>query len=390
MSNTKIFNFWHTTFMGVFLLLLIIIIDTITNTFDINKYIWDFKYYIAFAKDGFDMKDLISPVAYRYMTPFLASLIHGIFHVSIPEAFKVLAYIGLWLQLMGIYIFILFYTKSIKGAIVATLSVAFSAVNVKFLLFDPYRPDLFAYFIVTVAVYLAFEKRVLWLMLVTAIGVQFREFTLVPLLAYFMSLVLNKEWQEIKIYVVPFIFTLIISVFVPRWVIPITESYQYVKNFNDLLTVPLNKWRSFNWLYTILIYFMPTFILLSIARVKNLKEKITYEYFTFILMYTLLVALLSMYGGTDLSRFTTFMFIPQIIFVGYLSIYASKIELIYLLVTVFIFNKIHTQIIVGDVNWYGGYDNIVTSSTYMHLIWMSIIIVGAIILRFIEKIKFFK
>jgi len=386
MQRVKIFNFWSTSIVGVSLLLLIIIIDLLTNTFDINKYAWDFKYYIAFAKDGFDMKDLISPVAYRYMTPFLASGVHSVFHISIPEAFKVLAYIGLWLQLMGIYLFILYYTKSMLGAMVASLSIAFSVVNVKFLLFDPYRPDIFAYFIVTIAVYLAFEKKVLWLMLVSAIGVQFREFTIVPLFAYFMSLLLNREWKEIKLYLVPLIFTLIISVLVPRWIIPITESYQYVKSFNDLLMVPLNKWRSFNWLYTILIYFLPTFILLTLTRVKSLKEKITYQQFTFILMYTLLVAFLSMYGGTDLARFTTFMFIPQIIFIGYLSIYASKIELIYLLVTVFLFNKIHTQIPIGDVNWYGGYDNIVTTATYMHLIWVVIIVVGATILRKVLQI----
>ena len=381
MSKVKIFNFWNITLIGTVLLALIVMIDMVTNTFDLDKYAWDFKYYIAFAEDGFGMKDLISPVAYRYMTPFFAAGLHYLFPLSIPEAFKVLAYIGLWLQLMGIYLFVLYYTKSLTASVVATLVTAFSAVSVKFLLFDPFRPDIFAYFIVLIAVYLAFEKKVLWLMIVTAVGLQFREFTIIPLIAYFVNLTLHKEWQELKIYILPLIFTLILSVLLPRLLIPVIESYQYVKNFEDLLAIPLDWWRNFNWLYTILIYFLPTFILLTRDRFKEIKKKMPPQDFTFIIIYTLLVALLSMYGGTDLARFTTFLFIPQIIFVGYMTSFASKIELVYLVVTVFLFNKIHTDIPIGDVNWYGGYSNIVTHGTYMHLMWMVLIILGAIVLR---------
>lgn len=381
MNKAQKLRFSQTSFVGIAILILLVIIDMMTNTFDLDKYAWDFKYYIAFAEDGFAMKDLISPVAYRYMTPFLAAGIHAISPLSIPESFKVLAYIGLWLQLMGIYLFVCYYTKSYKGAMVATLATAFSAVNVKFLLFDPFRPDLFAYFFVLIAVYLAFEKKVLWLMVVTAIGVQFREFTILPLVAYFINLVLHKEWHELKLYILPLIFTLIVSVLLPRVLIPVTESYQYVKGFEDLISIPLDWWRDFNWMYTIIIYFLPVFILLTRKRFQKIKKIIPRQHFTFIVIYTLLVALLSMYGGTDLARFTTFLFIPQIIFIAYLTPLSSKAEWIYLLVTVFLFNKMHTNIPVGDVNWYGGYANIVTHGTYMHLLWMAVILIGAMILR---------
>ena len=389
--NIKISNIWNITIVGSFLMILIAIIDMLTNTFDINKHFWDFKYYIAFAEDGFNTEELISPIAYRYMTPFLAAGLHNLFPLTIPEAFKVLAYIGLWLQLVGIYVFVLYYTDSFWGAIVATLATAFSAINVKFLLFDPFRPDIFAYFIVVIAVYLAFKKKVLWLMVVSAIGVQFREYAIVPLITYFINLTLNKEWQELKTYILPFIFTLIISVLLPRLLIPVTESFQYVKSLEDLLIVPLNWWRNFNWAYTIIIYFLPLSILLTRGRFKEIKKKMPSHDFTFILIYTFLIALLSMYGGTDLARFTTYLFIPQIILIGYLSTYATKLELIYLVVTVFLFNKIHTDIIVGDFYWYGGYDNIVTHATFMHLLWMALIIIGAILLRVVtQKINYLK
>jgi len=380
-SKIKLLNVWHITFVGTVILMLLILIDKITNSFDIDKYVWDFKYYIAFAEDGFAMKDLISPVAYRYMTPFLASGLHQIFSLSIPESFKLLAYIGLWLQLVGIYFFVLYYTKSLRGAVFATLVTAFSVVNVKFLLFDPFRPDLFAYFFVLVAIYLAFRKKVIWLLVISAFGVQFREYAIVPLIAYFINLIIHSKWQEFKIYILPFVLTIVLSVIMPRMLIPVTESYQYVRSLRDLFIIPLDGWRDFNWLYTILIYFLPIFIMMTRDRLKIIKNKIPAQELTLITIYTLLIMLLSMYGGTDLARFTTYLFIPQIILIGFWSDYASKLELVYMLVTVFLFNKIHMEIPIGDVNWYGGYSNIVTSATYMHLLWMTLIIIGANILR---------
>jgi len=371
--------------MGALMLMVLVVIDMMTNELDINKYNWDFKYYIAFAEEGFGMKDLISPVAYRYMTPFFAALLHAVLPVSIPEAFKVSAYMGLWLQLMGVYLFVCYYTKSFRGAVIAALVTAFSAVNVKFLLFDPYRPDIFAYAIVLAIVYLIFEKRVLLAMMASAIGVQFREFAIVPLIAYFASLVVSQEWHTFRRYIIPLMITLVVAVLLPRVIIPVTQSYQYVKGIADLWRIPMDWWRDFNWLYTIIIYFLPTYVLLTKERFRKIKESIAPEHMRFLVLYTLLVALLSLYGGTDLSRFATFMFLPQIIFVGHLSMYAYRAELIYLIVSVFLFNKIHTDIPVWDFNlaldWYGGYANLVTKGTYIHLLWVVLIVAGAIAVR---------
>jgi hypothetical protein len=262
---------------------------------------------------------------------------------------------------------------------------AFSAVNVKFLLFDPYRPDIFAYAIVLAIVYLIFEKRVLLAMMASAIGVQFREFAIVPLIAYFASLVVSREWHTFRRYIIPLMITLVVAVLLPRVIIPVTQSYQYVKGVTDLWRIPMDWWRDFNWLYTIFIYFLPTYILLTKERFRKMKERIPAGHMRFIVLYAMLVALLSLYGGTDLSRFATFMFLPQIIFVGYLSIYAHRVELVYLIVSVFFFNKIHTEIPVWDFNlsldWYGGYANLVTKGTYMHLLWVVLIVAGAVIIR---------
>jgi hypothetical protein len=376
-------------FAAIGWLLLIIFIDIMTNRLDISKYAWDFKYYIAFAKEGFAMKDLISPVAYRYMTPFLAGGLHRIFGISVTDAFIILSYIGLWMQLMGSYLFVLYYFKSFKAAVSATLVVAFSAVNVKFLLFDPFRPDLFGYIFVLLGTYFALKKQVWALILVSAFGVQFREFALVPLVAYIAVLFVSKDWNTLKRYGLWFVAAFFISVVVPRMTIEITQSAQYIQKLEHLWLIPMDWKRDFNWLYTILVYFLPVFLLITPSRVKKLLKHIPDMHKRYIVFYTLLVALLSMYGGTDLARFSTYFFMTQIIIVGCFALYASKAELIYMTVAVFWFNKIHTPIPVWDfnlyLNWYCGYANIITEGTFRHLYTEAALIIGAVALRLIER-----
>jgi hypothetical protein len=52
-------------------LLLVTTIDLLTNSIDIGRFDWDFRYYIDMAERGFGAS-LASPFAYRYLTPMLA------------------------------------------------------------------------------------------------------------------------------------------------------------------------------------------------------------------------------------------------------------------------------------------------------------------------------
>ena len=115
-------------------------LDILTNSIDTHKNAWDFLYYIALAKDGFNAVPLASPFAYRYLTPFL---VHGLslLGLTIAQGFDLIAYFGAIAQLAGIFFFVDWLAKSRKGAYLAMGVTALSLYNVKFLLFDIYRPD---------------------------------------------------------------------------------------------------------------------------------------------------------------------------------------------------------------------------------------------------------
>ena len=108
--------------------------------------------------------------------------------MSTEAGFRGLAYFGAALQLLGVFLFTHWLTRSAKGALIALLVTAFSLFNVKFLLFDVYRPDHLAYALILLQTYFALEDRFWPLLFSTILACQFREFNLIPLVAYLFAL----------------------------------------------------------------------------------------------------------------------------------------------------------------------------------------------------------
>ncbi|MBK9778876.1 MAG: hypothetical protein IPP55_02320 [Anaerolineales bacterium] len=122
----------------------ILLLDLLTNSLDTTRNVWDFVYYISMAKDGLNAEPLASPFAYRFLIPGLVNLLSRT-GLSIESGFKLIAYIGAFTQLTGIFLFVRWLGRSSRGAWIALLVTAFSLFNVKFLIFDPFRPDHLAY-----------------------------------------------------------------------------------------------------------------------------------------------------------------------------------------------------------------------------------------------------
>ncbi len=107
--------------------------------------------------------------------------------------FYVIAYLGAIAQLTGIFFFTNWLTRSRKGAYLAMLVTALSLFNVKFLLFDIYRPDHLSYALILLQTYFAFKKKFLPLLITTIIASQIREFNIIPLIAYLISSWYSEE-----------------------------------------------------------------------------------------------------------------------------------------------------------------------------------------------------
>ena len=335
--------------------LLIIIIDLLTNTINTTQNQWDFAYYIALAKDGFNAEPLASPFAYRFFTPGLVHLL-SLTGLSIENGFLVIAYFGAIAQLMGIFYFVQWLTKSNRGAWIALFITAFSMFNIKFLVFDPFRPDHLAYALILLQTYFAFERRFLPLLILTIIGSTIREFTLVPLAAYLFMVAQDSKMRTLAakqgliaaILVLP-------AVFLPRYLIPVTENFQLIGLSTEglLNAIALFFIPSFpiNFIFSIIAYILPLFLLANLTDIRTAFQQLPDSRRSYLIGYSVLVLILSFFGGTDYNRFATFLFLPQIILIGLLD-QVSNTKLALTFFCLFIFNRLWMHIPDWDVQTY--------------------------------------
>jgi hypothetical protein len=331
-------------------------LDLLTNAVDTKKYAWDFVYYIAMAKDGIQAQPMASPFAYRYLTPLIVNGITGISNLSIENGFLVIAYLGAVAQLTGIFFFTYWLTQSRKGAYLAMFVTALSLFNVKFLLFDIYRPDHLAYALILLQTYFAFKKKFLPLLITTIIASQIREFNIIPLIAY---LVVSWRAEERATTFTRAFFSalfLLPAIILPRALIPVTENYQIVNlSSNGILTallLPLIPTVDINFIFSIFAYLLPLLFIADIKTIKSTLAGLPNDQRQYLYAYTILVLILSFFGGTDFFRFATFLFLPQIILIGLIAPQKSKLQIGAMLAVTFIFNRIWLPFPIWDKNQY--------------------------------------
>jgi hypothetical protein len=351
-------------------------LDILTNAIDTKKYAWDFIYYIAMAKDGLNAQPLASPFAYRYLTPLIVNGISRISSISIENGFLLIAYPGAIAQLAGVFFFTNWLTKSYKGAYLAMLVTALSLFNVKFLLFDIYRPDHLAYALILLQTYFAFEKKFLPLLILTIIASQIREFNIIPLAAY---LIASWHSQERASFIRETFLSasfMLPAILLPRVLIPVTQNYQIVGlSQNGLLSailLPLIPAVDINFIFSLFAYFLPLLFIADIKTIKATLSNLPNDQRNYLYAYTALVLLLSFFGGTDFFRFTTFLFLPQIILIGRIAPQKSNIQIGLMLVVTFIFNRIWLPFPIWDkdqyLDFYGGFSLRLNSATWVRFL----------------------
>ena len=362
---------------------LVLLVDALTNGVT-EKYLFDSNFYLGIAERGFETDLLVAPFVYRYATPLLARTLHEYAGLSIYKSFKLIAYIGLVSQLFGIYLIVHFLTRSRKSAYVGMLVVAFSMYNLKYLLFDVYRTDTLAYSIVALCIWFALKGQFFPLILITAIGLQVREFIAVPLLAFVAVRLQQEGFRESLRYIVISLLCFFIAAGLPRLLIPIVRNEQDVKfsleGLQHLLYL-LSLWkRDVNLVYVCFAYFLPFFILYRPLKQKAIKEMLNTEHRLYFLNYVGLILLLIIVGGTDMERFASYFFLPMAVFVGILVTNQSLISIIILLILQFIFNRIWLLFPIWDydlfASFYGGWSNIINPRTiwrYVELITYAVL-----------------
>ena len=175
-------------------IVIVVSFQSSTNFIDVSKFTWDNVRYLAMAQTWFSIETMTSPFAYRWGTPALARALSDAFSVSLTFGFQLVAWVGAVAQLVAVFWLVRAVFSSSKAGWAGLVVTALSVWNVRFLLFDPFRPDHLAYPIVILASLAALKRQWWWLLGLTLLGFPFREFTVIPLLAALATLVTTREF----------------------------------------------------------------------------------------------------------------------------------------------------------------------------------------------------
>jgi len=369
---------------------LVLLVDALTNGVT-EKYLYDSNFYLGIAERGFETDLLVAPFIYRYAPSLLAGALFHLTGLSLYKIFKLITYIGVLAQLLGIFLIVHSLTCSRKSAYVGMAVVAFSMYNLKYLLFDVYRADALAYAIILLCTWLVLKGRFFPLILITVIGLQVREFVAIPLLA-FLSVQLRQEGIRKSLrYIFISLLGLFIAIGLPRLFIPIIANDQEIKlsqeGIQHLLNLLLYLKRDLNLVYVCFAYFLPFSIFYRPSKLKDKYRVLKAEQWSYFLHYVGWVFLLIIVGGTDMERFASYFFLPMAVSVGFLVENQPVISIIAALFLQFIFNRIWLPFPIWDfdlfANFYGGWSVFITTTTiwrYVEVVTYAVL--GNIILNF--------
>jgi hypothetical protein len=137
---------------------------------------------------------------------------------------------------------------------------------------------------------------------------------------------------------------LFIALALPRILIPVTLNFQVfdysLKGLLIALTLPIILLLDVNFYFCIFAYLLPLLFLASPRAIKTTFIQLSKDQQRYLIAYTLLVLLLMCLGGTDIYRFATYLFLPQIILVGMVAPIISSYQIVLMLMITTIFNRL--------------------------------------------------
>jgi hypothetical protein len=375
--------------------LLVVLLDALTNSLDTVKFSWDFRYYIAMAQRGL-VPPLASPFAYRFLTPLLVRIISMELQTPVEAGFDLVARVAAAAQLVGVFLLARWYSRSTRGAWVAMLATAFSLYQVKFLMFDAFRPDHLAYPLILLQVYLALTGRFWPLWIVTIIGCQVREFAAIPLVAWAAASLWdarqsgNQFARSIALrQAVISALGLALALLVPRLLIPIAEDFQFASLTRDGLLravlAPLIPIRDVNFIYSLVAYSLPILMLASPRQLLVVAAESRRWDRLFLGTYCVLVLVFSFLGGTDFYRFSSYLLPVMALALAKLTNRSTPAQVMVMLAAVFVFNRIWLPFPQTDLDhyldFYGASGTHFTLATALRVVELAVLLAVGLLMR---------
>ena len=156
---------------------------------------------------------------------------------------------------------------------------------------------------------------------------------------------------------------LVAALGLPRLLIPVAEDYQFASLTRDgllrVVLAPLVLPRDANFLYSVIAYLLPSLMIAGAAEAASAIGSVSTYARRYFLAYSILVLVLSFLGGTDFYRFSSYLFLPQAIFVALVAKRSPVWILAIMLAGVVVFNRLWLPFPMSDVgqylDFYGGF-----------------------------------
>jgi hypothetical protein len=365
----------------------------------------DAVFYVNIAKHGIiGNNELAAPYAYRPAVPLVAGTIARIMGITYETAFVWIARVSA----VTLLCLACFLARSIGAtflhAVAVMCVVAFSLFHVRYPLYLPTMVDVEAVAMITLAVWLILRRRYLLGFFVCSAGLFFKEFLAIP--SVLLVVQLTKEYfrerseRHLLLYALLASVTFALCFLVPRLTFPVRIGFgsnlqfvldaaqpsMYMQNLRTFLSGPFDLYRNVNILFALASYWLPVLILLSPPRIRTIRESLADDSSTLVL-FMILLLVLTMVGGTNIMIFVTYG-VPLLVIVLALALRnASIVEIVFVVVVTFIFNRIWVQLplmssdIAGSMDVYGGWDSRLNETTLYRTLEMTGYVFSAIFLR---------
>jgi hypothetical protein len=348
----------------------------------------DGLHYLEMAQNGFtDNAGLSAPFAYRPAVPLLAGALARLAGIPAEEGFLAIALLSSWALLVVSYRTAKAFGSRPRSGLLIMSAVSLSFFTAKFHLAAPTRIDIEALFLLTAASLQILRQRYGWTLILSAVGLFFKEFLVIPglvVVALRLREYVRSRSLDPLIDAMSGLCVLFVCFFLPRFLIPVTTGFGenlrldlseaphtgYMQNLRFLLFARFEPEKLVNLVFSFASFWLPAILLVTPGRAAALRNRLAPHAFSASLLLTG-VAALALIGGTNIMIFAAYS-LPVLIIVlaAQLESEIHPLEAAAALGAVLIFNRIPTAITRASspeeiMGFYGGWWSQVDGTTLL-------------------------
>jgi hypothetical protein len=348
--------------------------------------------YLKIASAGLDPQaQLAAPFVYRFAVPLVVHGMSVLTGANPVVIFPQVALLTCVFLLIATYVVARLTAASRGYALVTILLIACSLFIIRFPLYFPYAVDVEALLVCFLAFALLLQRSYISALIVSLIGLLFKEFLLVPLVVlvvlFFIQYLRDRTNRPLLWTILSLALTCVVFL-LPRLLIPVTYSFgtilrvkasapdsmMYLSELRHFLNWPPQLGTPVNVLLALASFWLPALMLSTPARLRTLWQALGTTNRVLVIVWMGGVVALTLVGGTNIMIFVTYS-APILVFVLSLLFRSgvSKAEVAAVLVASLLFNRMIFGFgtpdggLDSEIDFYGAYWHLLDGVTVWRL-----------------------